>query len=171
MFTKGSFTALVLWMCLDGLANAQLFRWGPEIKEISALELHQLIVAEAQRTRQLTATGNAARKPEFVVVDVRDPSEYQVSLIPGAISKAQYESDLRSYAGTTVIPYCTVGGRSAQYAKQLAAKGVKVLNFNESIIGWCNARLPLVTVDGKTTNQVHIYNSRYRVPAEYQAVY
>lgn len=171
MLTKGSFTALVLWLCLDGFANAQLFRWGPEIKEISALELHELMVTEAQRTKQPAATDNAARKPEFVVVDVREPSEYRVSMIPGAITKAQFENDLRSYAGTTVIAYCTVGGRSAQYAKQLAAKGVKVLNFKESIIGWCNAKLPLVTVDGNTTNQVHVYNSRYRVPAEYQAVY
>lgn len=171
MLAKGSFAAVVVWLCLAGLAEAQFFRSGPEVKEIAAKDLYQILAKSTQQVSQAKERGVAPEKQNIVVVDVREPKEYQVSMIPGAITKAQYEKNAHSYAGATVIPYCTVGGRSAQYAKQLASNGVNVLNFKESIIGWCNAKLPLVTADGRSTNQVHTYSSRNKVPSEYKAVY
>jgi rhodanese-related sulfurtransferase len=172
MLARGIFAVAIVWTCLIGSAvEAQLFRSGPEVKDISAKELHRLMLEKTQQITEAKQKGAEARPNDFVVVDVREPKEYQVSMIPGAVTKAEYEKNSQSYAGVTVIPYCTVGGRSASYAKQLASKGVKVLNFKESIIGWCNAQLPLVTIDGKSTNQVHTYNSRNKVPAMYKAVF
>lgn len=48
----------------------------------------------------------------IVLVDVRSQAEQAVSVIPGAITAQQYEVGTDRYAGKTVVPYCTVGGRS-----------------------------------------------------------
>jgi rhodanese-related sulfurtransferase len=149
--------ALGLLACFSGVSQAQIFRSGPEIKEISTKDLVQMLNKRTQQEHAVKENRSASAKEEFIVVDVRDPQEYRVSMIPGAITRAQYD--------------CTVGGRSLQYSKQLASKGVKVLNFKESIIGWCNSKLPLVTPDGKATNQVHTYSARNKVPADYTPVY
>ena len=154
-----------------GQAQFGFFRSAPEVEEISAKELYQTLLSRSKEVEKAKQSGVEPAKSEFVIVDVRSPEEYQISMIPGAITKQDYELNAAAYANVTVIPYCTVGGRSAQYARDLAAKGVKVLNFKESIIGWCQDKLPLVTVDVTSTNQVHTYTSRNKVPAEYKAVY
>ena len=103
-------------------------------------------------------------------VYVRSDSEIKVSVIPGAITKSQYERDRAKYRGRTVIPYCTVGGRSGAYAKQLAKSGITAKNYKGSILDWVKNELPVVTLDGKPTNRVHTYSDRYRIPAKYQQV-
>jgi rhodanese-related sulfurtransferase len=108
--------------------------------------------------------------PEVVVVDVRSDEEIGVSVIPGAVTKEQFEKNRSEYRGRTVIPYCTVGGRSGAYAKKLAADGVRVLNYKGSILEWVRAGLPLVTLDGEPTRRVHTYSDRYSIPAEYEQV-
>jgi rhodanese-related sulfurtransferase len=168
-----TFTLAALTSLAASPANAQFsfFRSGPEIEEISAKDLYQNLLEHSQNVEKARISNNQPPRPSFIVVDVRDPREYNVSLIPGAITKEQYEKNKAQFAHATIIPYCTVGGRSAQYSRELAAQGVKVINFKESIIGWCEAKLPLVTLDGKSTQRVHTYNSRNRVPSDYQPVY
>ena len=85
-------------------------------------------------------------------------------------TKAEFEKHRKNYRDLTVIPYCTVGGRSGAYAQQLAESGVKVKNYKGSILDWVQHKLPLVTRDGQPTNRVHTYSSRYRVPRGYQSV-
>ena len=108
-----------------------------------------------------------ARKA-VVVVDVRSESETKVSIIPGAITKAQYEADAKKYEGKTVICYCLSGGRSGKYVKQLKAKEVPAVDLKGSILGWCEACLPLTTIDGQPTKRVNVYGNK--VPAEYESV-
>jgi rhodanese-related sulfurtransferase len=115
-------------------------------------------------------SGTEAPKANFVLVDVRSDAEVNVSIIPGAITKAEYEKNRDNYQGRTVIPYCTIGGRSGTYAKQLAKNGVRVKNYEGSILKWVEAGLPLVTLDGKPTNRVHTYSDRYRIPEKYEQV-
>lgn len=172
-FRTLTFSLLVLTILLARPADAQFsfFRSGPEIEEISAKELYQNLQEYSRNVEKARQSNNQPPQPNFIVVDVRDPREYNVSIIPGAITKEQFEKNKAQFANATIIPYCTVGGRSAQYSRELAAQGVKVINFKESIIGWCEAKLPLVTLDGKSTQRVHTYNSRNRVPADYQPVY
>jgi len=105
-----------------------------------------------------------------VLVDVRSEMEINVSVIPGAITEAMYEQNVAKYRDKLVISYCTVGGRSGTYAKQLADKGVKVKNYQGSILKWVDAGLPLVTLDGEPTNRIHTYSDRYKIPAEYEQV-
>lgn len=144
-----------------------LFGGGPEIETIETQPLSDLL-------KQKKGDGNGEKKvdpaSDFVLVDVRSDAEVNVSVIPGAITKAQYEKNAKLYENKTVIVYCTVGGRSGAYAKQLAANGVKVKNYKGSILQWVNAELPLQTLDGNPTNRVHTYSSRYRIPAKYEQV-
>tara|TARA_R110002049_G_scaffold182485_2_gene350365 strand:- start:106479 stop:107012 length:534 start_codon:yes stop_codon:yes gene_type:complete len=163
---------LVVGTCQTPRANAQLSSLfgGPKIDTIKTSELSERLVAQQKADSRAKRTGTEAPNPDFVLVDVRTDAETAVSVIPGAITKSQYEKDRERYQGRTVIPYCTVGGRSGAYAKQLAKEGIKVQNYQGSILQWIEAGLPLVTLDGKATNRVHTYSDRYRVPAKYEQV-
>ena len=147
-----------------------LFSGGPKIESIETDALAKML--RDQREAEAKAKAASAETPvaDFVVVDVRSDAEVNVSVIPGAITKAQYEKNRHQYAGRLVIPYCTVGGRSGAYAKQLAKDGVKVQNYTGSILKWVDAGLPLVTLKGEPTNRVHTYSDRYRIPAKYERV-
>jgi rhodanese-related sulfurtransferase len=104
----------------------------------------------------------------IVLVDVRSDSETKVSVIPGAITKAQFEAEPEKYKGKTAICYCLSGGRSGKYVKQLKAKDVAAVDLKGSMLGWCEAHLPLTTLDGKPTKRVNVYGNK--VPAEYESV-
>ncbi len=143
---------------------------APKVGEISANELYQLVQQRAQQVEDARQAGTAPAPANFVIVDVREPAEYRVSMIPGAIPKSEFEKNINAYASMTVIPYCTLGGRSSRYAEQLAAKGYQVINFRESIIGWCRAKLPLVTPDGQATQRVHTNGASEKLPEEYRPV-
>ncbi|WP_168567094.1 rhodanese-like domain-containing protein [Crateriforma spongiae] len=103
-----------------------------------------------------------------VLVDVRSDAELAISRISGAITRKQFESDPRSYSGRPVVAYCTVGGRSYLFAAKLVDSGVDAVNYRDSILGWCNAGLPLVKADGRPTTDVHPYWRLFKVPDSYQ---
>lgn len=104
----------------------------------------------------------------LVLVDVRSDNETKVSIIPGAITKAQFEAEPEKYKGKTAICYCLSGGRSGKYVKQLKAKDVPAVDLKGSITGWLEAGLPLTTLDGKPTKKVNVYGNK--VPAGYESV-
>ncbi len=101
---------------------------------------------------------------------MRSEREAAVSVIPGAMTVAEFERDAVSHQGKLVIPYCTVGGRSGAYARKLASEGWDVRNYAGSIIAWAAAGQPLVTPDGNPTRRVHTYNARIAAPAGYEQV-
>ncbi len=125
------------------------------------------ITAQEIRTLQADET----RKDTFVIVDVRSESESDVSVIPGAITQAEFNRTAENHQGKKVITYCTVGVRSGKFARKLIRQGWTASNYEGSIIDWCENSLPLVTHDGTETNQVHTYSSRYSVPNEYEAIH
>ena len=147
-----------------------LFGGGAKVESIETETLSEMLTQRRKQMSEAEKKGAEVPESDFVVVDVRSDKEVNVSVIPGAITKAQFEKDADKYRGKVIIPYCTVGGRSGAYAKQLAAKGVKVKNYEGSILKWIDAGLPLVTLDGQPTNRVHTYSDRYRIPAKYEQV-
>ena len=167
------FMAFAVLSFVSGVAHAQLgslFGRKASVPEISVQELQQLLNEQQRAEKAFTGAEENKPVPSFLIVDVRSDKELAVSIIPGAITKAQYEKNRDQYRGRTVIPYCTIGGRSGAYAAQLQKAGVKTRNFKGSILEWVRAELPLVTLDGTPTNRVHTYSDRYRVPAKYEAV-
>lgn len=107
----------------------------------------------------------------FVIVDVREKAETDVSVIPGAITQAEFERTAHQQHGKAVLVYCTIGHRSGIYAKKLLKDGWEAWNYKGSILEWCDNHLPVVTKDGQSTTRVHTYNSSYSVASGYQAVF
>jgi rhodanese-related sulfurtransferase len=168
-----SFIVLALVSHLNAsVASAQfgVFSRGPKVETIETAALHKMLQQQQQSEAKAKQSGADVPQANFVVVDVRSDAEVNVSVIPGAITKAQYEENRQQYHGRLIIPYCTVGGRSGAYAKKLAKAGVKVKNYQGSILKWVDAGLPVVRLDGRPTNRVHTYSDRYRIPAKYEQV-
>src|SRR3954471_23290482 len=82
-------------------------------------EIREVDGAEAERIRQ---------QPGAVVLDVREPDEYEQGAIPGAvhIPRGQLESNIEGRIpdrATPLVVYCAGGTRSAFAAQTLAALG------------------------------------------------
>jgi len=97
------------------------------------------------------------KQNDLVIVDVRSDAERKVSIIPGAVSAAEFERNIGKHVGKSVVCYCTIGYRSAEYAQSMKRRGIQITSFNGSIIAWCQAGQNLTTADGRETKQVHIY--------------
>ncbi|MEL6106997.1 MAG: rhodanese-like domain-containing protein [Planctomycetota bacterium] len=113
---------------------------------------------------------SALESDEVVLVDVRSDAEQAVSRIPSAISKSEFEIDPEKHRGRMIVPYCTVGGRAYLYARRLARQGFETRCHRESILGWCDAELPLVDAAGQPTDRVHVVTKAFKVPPKYEAV-
>jgi len=124
-------------------------------------------IATAAQIRALTNDGSSADR--FVIVDVRSKAETDVSMIPSALTKSQFENTVNQHQGKLVIAYCTIGVRSGKYAADLISKGWEARNYRGSILDWCKNNSPL-THDGEVTNLVHTYSGRYSVNKNYVAV-
>lgn len=185
------FLALSALFCLSIFGSVQsalaqlgsLFGRGPEVAEITTEQLKSRLAIENsadpanQNPAERTPPGSnpdseKVAVEDFVLVDVRSQREIDVSVIPGAIPKDQFEKSPEKYRDKTVIVYCTVGGRSGMYAAKLVTKDPErdVLNYRGSIMAWIGADLPLVTLDGEPTRRVHTYSKHYSVPEGYVQV-
>lgn len=171
-----SFVSLIVlgtvWICNSPVAEAQfggLFG-GSKVQTISTKDVVRMIAEQQKAQQESEQQGQPANPADFILVDVRSDKEIAVSIIPGAITKADFEKNQANYRDKLVIPYCTVGGRSEKYAKKLLQDGWKVKNYKGSILEWVQAEQPLVTLKGQPTMRVHTYSSSYRIPDKYQQV-
>jgi rhodanese-related sulfurtransferase len=105
-----------------------------------------------------------------VLVDVREPHEQRVSMLPGAISKQTFERESDRYRSWLVVPYCTIGLRSGFFTRTLRGHGFEVRNLAGGALGWAHAGLPF-EADGKATRRVHVYAAGWNLlPQGYEAV-
>lgn len=104
----------------------------------------------------------------FILLDVRERREYDVSHIPGAmhVDPGANASDVKGLltgarADTPIVVYCTVGRRSSRLGSRIetALAGRKISNLRGGILAWHNAGKPLENAAG-TTDAVHPYNKR-----------
>ncbi len=120
----------------------------PEVPAVTAVEF-----------RQRLADG------EILLVDVRKPEEQEVSMIPGAMTREEFESRADELRGREVVTYCTIGYRSGLYAQELRAEGWDARNLRGSILSWTHAGGPLAGPDGPT-RRVHVYGERWALAAD-----
>lgn len=85
-----------------------------------------------------------------ILIDTRTVEEMQVSMIPGAISANDFEhSDLylqpsdEEKTHTLLVPYCTVGYRSAVYCEKLKSRGFQCIRNSEGVVMWTHDCDPL----------------------------
>lgn len=111
-------------------------------------------------------------REKFVLVDVRDAKERQVSVIPGAISLAEFQATCKKQVDKPVVAYCTIGYRSAKAARQLRRQGIAAFNFRGGVVGWTQVGGSLEDENGKATKRVHTYGRAWNfVPRNYTAVW
>lgn len=126
----------------------------PSIPEVSAAEL-------SERKTQ----------GRLAIVDVRTPKERAVSMIPGAISQAEFEARKDEFRDAPVVAYCTLGFRSGKYAAKLRAEGFDASNLRGAILAWTHAGQPLVDAQGET-RRVHVYGRKWNLVASgYEGVW
>jgi len=112
------------------------------------------LVEEARGRIQETSVDEVRRKldggEKFLLIDVREESEYATDHLPGAIhlGKGILERDIEARVpspNTPMILYCGGGFRSALAADNLQKMGYSnVLSMDGGIRGWREKGLPLV---------------------------
>lgn len=124
---------------------------------------------DAAQIRELQSDERLAGR--FVIVDARSKAESDVSIIPGAITKTEFDRTAAEHEGKVIIAYCTIGFRSGLLVRHLKRKGFNAWNYRGSILDWCKNGLPLTTQDGEATQHVHTYSRWLSVPKTYNAVH
>lgn len=135
---------------------------------------HEKIVRNFEGVSHISAASLSDMAPkEYVLFDVRESEEYDVSHINGAIwvdPDIDAEEFLELYGdrlkGKFVILYCSVGVRSSRIAEQIKAyqsspTSTSIYNLEAGVFGWHNEKRPLVQLseDGPiSTEFIHPYN-------------
>jgi rhodanese-related sulfurtransferase len=117
---------------------------------------------DTDTVRRMTSADKGA---EVQLVDVREPNEFAVSHIPGAINVplGTTEGELLSIVRSDipVIIYCSVGHRSAIITRRLQSSGRKnVQNYVGSFFSWANSGNPMQSARGPE-HTVHPYDRRW----------
>lgn len=108
---------------------------------------------------------------DLVLVDVREPAEQAVSMIPGAITRQQFEERAESLRSERIVTYCTAGYRSGRYAEKLRKRGWQVQNLEGSLLSWTHVDGPLVDSRGPT-RRLHVYSADWSLEAsDYEPVW
>lgn len=107
-----------------------------------------------------------------VFVDVREPEEQAVSMIPGAMTQEEFEAHKEEYKDREIITYCTIGYRSGLYAAQLRKEGFNAGNLKGSVLSWAHAGGEFWDAEGNPTKRVHVYGEEWNLlPEDYEAVW
>lgn len=101
-----------------------------------------------------------------VFLDTREPKEYNVSHIKGALNygynKPNKELLKDIPKDAEIIVYCSIGVRSQNTGKDLRKMGfTNVKNLYGGLFLWSNQERALVDKDGKPTNDIHCYNEKW----------
>ncbi|MEY2529462.1 MAG: hypothetical protein QOJ05_1552 [Verrucomicrobiota bacterium] len=115
---------------------------------------------EVRRTTTSELAAALAGKNKPVLLDVRTRAEFDVSHLEGAIrvEPGSGPAAISFPKDKPIVTYCSVGYRSAAFAKKLSQAGYRNgTNLEGSIFRWANENRPLVR-DGAPTDKVHPYN-------------
>ena len=143
---------------------------APAAESLDAIQAN--IETDFKTVEQLSAKDLLALDPQTtLLLDIREPEEYAVSRLPGAVwvdPKSNAQSALLQIGDVTdkqIVVYCSVGVRSSIFAKrtqdELREMGaVSVSNLEQGIFGWHNDRRDLVDAAGET-DAVHPYDENW----------
>lgn len=103
---------------------------------------------------------------QIFLLDAREPGEYAVSHIKGAVNSGYDHFDKSLLNGLDksrpIVVYCSIGYRSEKIAQKLKKAGfTNVSNLYGSIFEWINRGYPVVDASGKSTPRIHTYNKKW----------
>ena len=102
---------------------------------------------------------------KMLVLDAREPAEFAVSHLAGAVPVGYKQLDLRALNNVAkdqpIVVYCSVGYRSQKVAQTLARQGfTNVRNVYGGIFEWVNQGYPVVNQQGPT-DSVHAFSKSW----------
>ncbi len=121
----------------------------PEVVQVSTDSLQSWLDEPGEKERPL-------------LLDVREPEEFEVSHLDGAVLTTSNKEAMNVLEGAPpdrpVVLYCSVGYRSSEMAGFLEKKGFKkVYNLEGSIFAWANEGRPVYRGDERV-HFVHPYD-------------
>ena len=115
----------------------------------------------------------------LVLIDIRQPAEQEVSMLPHALTTAEFAARFRQGIPKEkrLVVYCTIGYRSGKYAQELAKQGIKAQNLEGGVLMWSFAGGKFLMKDPNAkgerieTTRIHVYDREWNiVHPDYQAV-
>lgn len=105
------------------------------------------------------------KQPEITILDTREPQEFEVSHINGAVLTRNAADAIEQLEDRErddlVVVYCSVGYRSSHIAAILSRRGYSnVFNLEGSIFKWANENRPIYRGDDRAS-KVHPYDENW----------
>lgn len=125
---------------IDKLVDYEQFCGITQAKEQEAKQQMEMEEMTVQQLKELLDSG----ADDFVLVDVRNPNEYDIAKIPGSIlvplpdieQGSGVEKIKEILNGHRLIAHCKMGGRSAKALGILKEAGINGINVKGGIIAW-----------------------------------
>ncbi len=125
---------------IDKLIDYEMFCGIPQAQAAEAAQ--QSMLTEMTVTELKTLIDSGA--DDFVLIDVRNPNEYEIAKIPGSIliplpdieNGNGIEQVKAALNGHRLIAHCKMGGRSAKALAILQAAGIEGTNVKGGIQAW-----------------------------------
>ncbi|MEQ8971383.1 MAG: molybdopterin-synthase adenylyltransferase MoeB [Coleofasciculus sp. C1-SOL-03] len=125
---------------IEKLVDYEQFCGIPQAKEQEAQRLMAIQEMTVQELKQLLDSDTK----DFVLVDVRNPNEYEIAKIPGAVlvplpdieQGSGVEKVKQLLNGHRLIAHCKMGGRSAKALGILKESGIEGINIKGGITAW-----------------------------------
>lgn len=125
---------------IDKLIDYEMFCGIPQAKAAEAQQQSDLQEMTVQELKQLLDGG----EQDFVLLDVRNPNEYEIARIPGSvlvplpdIENGNGVNKVKELVnGHKLVVHCKMGGRSAKAIGILKQAGVDGINVKGGITAW-----------------------------------
>lgn len=125
---------------IEKLIDYEQFCGIPQAKAEEAKKQMEIPEMTVQELKQLLESG----ANDFVLVDVRNPNEYEIAKIPGAVliplpdieRGVGVEKVKELLNGHRLIAHCKMGGRSAKALGILKQAGIEGINVKGGITAW-----------------------------------
>ena len=152
------------------LTSSQLIGCAAGDEGLAAI--HADIISDHKSVAQLSAENYLELdRSDILLLDIREPEEYAVSRLPGAVrvdpnASAATLIHMGDVTGKKIIVYCSVGRRSSIFAEReqtalMKMGAASVSNLEHGIFGWHNERRELMDANGET-DAVHPYNEIWK---------
>ena len=124
---------------IEKLIDYQQFCGIPQAQAEAAKQQNAIAEMTVQELKQLIDSGD-----NFVLLDVRNPNEYEIAKIPGSVliplSEIEDGSGINKVKeltnGHRLIAHCKLGGRSAKALGILKKAGIEGTNVKGGITAW-----------------------------------
>ena len=152
------------------LTSSQLIGCAAGDEGLAAIQAD--IISDHKSVAQLSAENYLELdRSDILLLDIREPEEYAVSRLPGAVrvdpnASAATLIHMGDVTGKKIIVYCSVGRRSSIFAEReqtalMKMGAASVSNLEHGIFGWHNERRELMDANGET-DAVHPYNGIWK---------